>query len=284
MRSVQYKRAFITGAASGIGRAIALELARSDCHSCLIDIDEAGLARTVGDVQRLGVEAFGLVCDVGKESDIHVAIDQMLCKWPEIDILVNNAGVTYRGRSAEMATEDWQRLLAVNLNGPMQFCQRLLPVLLRRPEAHVLNVCSLLGLCGFSHFSAYSASKFGLVGYSEALRAEYLGSQLGVSAICPGFVRTPFIESVPGTGGVRRKRSTPKWLTTTAEVVARKSVRAIHRNKGLVVVTPLAHMLWWLKRLAPGWGELARPFRSRRIAPPIDTAEFAKLEMRRKSA
>ncbi len=179
-----------------------------------------------------------------------------------------NAGVTYRGRSEEMAQEDWEHLLAVNLLGPIQITQRLLPSLLARPEAHVLNVCSLLGLCGFSKFSAYSASKFALVGYSDSLRAEYLGSQLGVTALCPGFVRTPFIESVLGPHGQRRERSTPSWLCTTPEVIANRSMKAIRRNQGLVVVTPMAHVLWRLKRFMPSLFELKRIRRSRRIAIP----------------
>lgn len=245
-----------------------MSLAKAGCHTCLIDIDSLGLARTVQDIQQLGVKAIGLTCNIAERHELARTLNQVLGSWPEIDILVNNAGVTYRGRSVEMAQEDWEHLLAVNLLGPIQITQRLLPSMLARPEAHVLNVCSLLGLCGFSKFAAYSASKFALVGYSDSLRAEYLGSQLGVTALCPGFVRTPFIESVPGPHGERRKRSTPIWLSTTPEVIANRSIMAIRRNQGLVVITPMAHVLWRLKRFLPSFFELKRILKSHRVAPP----------------
>jgi 3-oxoacyl-[acyl-carrier protein] reductase len=267
MRTFRGKRAVITGAASGIGKAIAIELAKARCHTCLLDVDGTALEQTVQEVKELGVEALGFTCDVGDKDAVEAALSRTLAVWPELDILVNNAGVTYRGRSVEMVPSDWERLLAINLLGPIQICQRLLPVLLRRPEAHVLNVSSLLGLCGVSKFAAYNASKFGLVGYSEALRAEHLSSQLGVSVVCPGFVRTPFIEAVPGAQGMLRQRSVSHWLSTTPEVVARKSLQAIRKNRGLVVVTPLAHLAWRLKRFVPALFELPRLLKPRRITP-----------------
>jgi len=268
MRSFTEKHAVITGAASGIGRAIAVALSDAGCHTCLIDIDALGLEQTVNEVQKKGVKAFGLTCNIADKNEVSHTLNALVEKWPSIDLLVNNAGITYRGRSDEMAQPDWERLLAVNLLGPMQITQRLLPFLLARPEAHVLNICSLLGLCGFSKFAAYSASKFGMVGYSEALRAEYLRSQLGVTAVCPGYVRTPFIESVPGKNGVRRERSTPQWLCTSPEIVALASLKAIRRNRGLVVLTPLAHVTWRLKRFFPSLFELPRLLKSRRMEPP----------------
>lgn len=234
----------------------------------MIDIDGAGLQRTLQDIQNLGVEAISFTCNIADKRELSRTLDGLVATWPEVDILVNNAGVTYRGSSHEMTQQEWEQLLAVNLLGPIQIAQRLIPLLLARPEAHVLNVCSLLGLCGISKFSAYCASKSGLVGYTEALRAEYLGSQLGVTALCPGFVRTPLIASVPGPHGRRRERSTPRWLCTTPEVIANRSIKAIRRNQGLVVVTPLAHVLWRLKRFMPSLFELKRIFKSRRIAPP----------------
>jgi 3-oxoacyl-[acyl-carrier protein] reductase len=237
MQNLQAKRAAITGAASGIGRAIAIaiELAKAD---------------------------------IGR------AIDSMLASWPEIDVLVNNAGVAYRGNSAEMMQADWERLLVINLLAPIQICQRLLPVLLCRPEAHVVNVSSMLGLCGFPKFSAYSASKFGLVGYTESLRMEHIRSQIGVSAVCPGFVLTPFIDSVPTAGGGRRQKPPPRWFCTTAETVAKKTVKAIRRDRGVVVVTPLAQLTWRLKRFIPAVFELPKLLWDRRHDPSKDEAEI----------
>jgi short-subunit dehydrogenase len=272
MRTLRGKRAVVTGAASGIGKAIAKELAKAGCHTYLLDIDEAGLQRTVAEISQMGVEVNSGVVDLADKAAVEGTLEQMLASWREIDILVNNAGVAYRGNSAEMSEHDWEHLLRINLAAPIQICQRLLPVLLRRPEGHVLNVSSMIGLCGFPKFSAYAASKFGLVGYSESLRMEHIRSQIGVSAVCPGFVLTPFIESVPTTAGAVRKRPPPRWLCTTPEVVARKSVRAIRRNRGVVAVTPLAHLAWRLKRFVPAVFELPRLLRTRRHNPPAGSA------------
>jgi short-subunit dehydrogenase len=259
------KRAVITGAASGIGRAIAFELARAGCHCFLVDRDSSGLNDVVGQIRQFGVEAIGSVCDLSDLLQIDAMLDALLNQWPDVDILVNNAGVTFRGRTEQVSASEWQNVMAVNLIAPMQMTHRLLPRLLERPQAHVVNVCSLLGLCGFAKFSAYCASKFGLLGFSESLRAEYLGTQLAVHAICPGFVRTAFIESVPGPGGVIRERSTPRWLCTSAEAVADATMRAIRRNRRVVVLTPFAQLVWRIKRYTPFVLEMPLMRRKRRV-------------------
>jgi short-subunit dehydrogenase len=284
MRTFLGKHAVVTGAASGIGRAISLSLAKAGCDLCLIDINQAGLAGTVKEVQQLGRTSISLTCNLAVKDDLDGTLDALLASWPAIDILVNNAGVAFRGRSEEMEPSDWERLLAVNLLAPIQITQRLLPTMLARSEAHVLNVCSLLGLCGFSKFSAYCASKFGLVGYSESLRTEYQGSPLGVTALCPGYVQTPFIESVPGPHGQHREQSTPRWLCTTPEVIANRSLKAIRRNQGLVVVTPLAQVLWRMKRFMPSIVGLAGIFKSGRFDPPASLARHSELERSTKAA
>jgi short-subunit dehydrogenase len=143
-------------------------------------------------------------------------------------------------------------VLAVNLHAPIQFCRELLPSLLARPEAHILNLSSICGLVAGGRLCAYHTSKFGLMGFSEALRAEYARSGLGVSALCPGLVRTRFFETAASGRPGKPVPTPPAWICSSPQRVARKAVYAIRRNRRLVLVSPLAYALYYTKRFAPG--------------------------------
>src|SRR5262245_55871681 len=155
MRSIQQKLALVTGAASGIGRAISIELARQGANLILVDINRPLLDVTAADVRALGVEAATIAADVGRPWDIERLVDTVLARWGGLDILVNNAGIAYYGLTEHMRDDQWDRLLAVNLSGPMLLTRRLLPAMLARPEAHILNVCSLTGLVHSPRLTAY---------------------------------------------------------------------------------------------------------------------------------
>ena len=261
MRTIRGKKALVTGAASGIGRAIALRLAREGADLFLLDIDDARLFGAVDEVRRQGVEAHGRYCDVAQPSDIRAAVDAVLDRWGTLDILVNNAGVCYYGPTTCMTADRWRWVLAVNLLAPVEFIRRLLPVLLSRPESHLINVASIYGFVATPRCAAYHTTKYGLLGLSQALRLECARSPLGVTALCPGFVRTRFYESAAVPKNRRPAPLPPAWLCTSASRVADKAVAAIYRNKRLVLVSPLAHGLYHLQRIAPGltdWLALAR--------------------------
>jgi short-subunit dehydrogenase len=253
MKSVRGKRALVTGAASGIGREIALALALEGAHVYLIDIDEAALAEVVRDAQVCGVEAVGARCDLSQPEEVSAALKELMAAWGGIDILVNNAGVAYYGPTEKMTAVQWDWLLGINLHAPIQITRELLPTLLARPEAHVLNVCSIAGLVAGARTTAYHVSKFGLVGFTEALRAEFGRRGIGVTALCPGAVRTNLYRSA--ISGKKRRTvvpDPPAWLSTTPERVAAAAVRAIQKNQRFVLLTPLAHVLYNTKRFIPG--------------------------------
>ncbi|MCA9017661.1 MAG: SDR family oxidoreductase, partial [Planctomycetaceae bacterium] len=186
MRNLCGKKALVTGAASGIGREIALQLAAEGVDLFLLDIKEAELADTAETATLLGSQVFCLHCDLSDSSQVTSAVQTVLEKWDDLDILVNNAGVAFYGPTHTMTAAQWDWLLAINLLAPIQMTRELLPTLINRPEAHIVNVSSICGLVSGSRFSAYQVSKFGLLGFSEALRAEYSRQGLGVSTICPG--------------------------------------------------------------------------------------------------
>lgn len=250
MRSLKNQTAFLTGAASGIGRALAKALAVHGCHLFLVDVDEAGLRTLEQELASSQVRVFIRRCDLCDKADVSRCLQEAWTATGGIDLLVNNAGIAYYGQTEFMTQSQWDRVMAVNLLAPIQITQELLPLMMGREEPHIVNMCSVSGLVAGGRFAAYHTSKFGLVGFTEALRAEYGRRGVGVTAICPGPVATQFYASAEGPGG-KNVPSPPKWMCTTPEKVAAITVKAILRNRRQVLITPTAHGLFFLKRFAP---------------------------------
>jgi len=244
LRDFRGKNALITGAASGIGRAIALALAQEGANLWLVDKNEMGLTKTVQLAKEFEVKVSWTVCDLANPSQVTACVEAVLSTWGCLNVLVNNAGEIQYGRIHQITSEDWDRIIATNLLAPMQLVRELLPTLATQDDAHILNVCSVFGLVPFRKIGAYQASKFGLVGFSQALRSDYFRHGLGVTALCPGFVQTPLLSNLEQTS-----HHIPTWMCATAEEVARTALTAMRRNRGLVVTTPVARFAWWLTRL-----------------------------------
>jgi 3-oxoacyl-[acyl-carrier protein] reductase len=257
MRRIRGRKALVTGAASGIGRALALALAREGADLFLLDIDAAKLAATAREAESLGVAVVARPCDLAQPAEISAAVEALRASFGgRLHILVNNAGLVYYGRTDEMSLEQCRRILSVNLLAPIALVLAFIPLLMAQDEAHILNVGSIFGLTTFRKGAAYQASKFGLVGFSAALRAEYVRQGIGVTALCPGFVRTPMLESYATGASQPTRRDVPGWACMSPERVAAAAMRAIRRNRALVVVPVAARLLWWLTRLSPalvGW-------------------------------
>jgi short-subunit dehydrogenase len=279
MRQIRGKRALVTGAASGIGRAIARQFAREGVDLYLVDVNEAGLAETAAAIHDNSITVIRRVCDVSDSAAVSATVEDVRERFNGVDILVNNAGITYYGRTHEMSTDHWDRLMQINLHAHLQFTRELLPSLLARREAHVLNVCSMFGLVGMPKLAAYCTSKFALVGFSDALRAEYGREGLGVTALCPGFVTTNLFTSAPLPENSKGPKVPPRFFCTTPERVARAAVKAIRHNRRLVVVEPFAKLLTLVKRYTPGLVDfllhLGRRGRIERKMARLEAAECA---------
>jgi 3-oxoacyl-[acyl-carrier protein] reductase len=252
MRIIRGKKAFVSGAASGIGRALTLALAREGAALYLVDVDADKLAATATQARAHGVEVVTRTCNLCEPCEISAAVNAVLEAWGRIDLLVNNAGVAYYGPTHNMTAAQWDRLLAVNLLAPVQLIREFLPTLASQDEAHILNLCSIFGLVTQRKVTAYQTTKFGMVGLSLALRAEYSRGGLGVTALCPGLVRTAMLESAERGRPDKRLPLPPAFLMTSPEHVAARALAAIRRNKGIVVISPFARLMWWTMRLAPG--------------------------------
>ena len=260
MRSFEDKTVFLTGAASGIGRELARQLAALRCNLYLVDIDENGLTEVAAEVAAHGRQIRTRVCDLSKPEEI----SQMLADFDQradvIDLLINNAGVAYYGATDGMTQQRWDWLMSINLLAPIQITNHFLPQLLERPDAHIVNMCSIAGIVAGGRFAAYHTSKFGLIGFTEALRAEFGRKGIGVSAICPGPVTTNLYDAAISGREHDTVPNPPNWLCTSAERVAKLTINGIRRNKRQVLITPTAHVLFQMKRFLPGLIDFANSF------------------------
>jgi 3-oxoacyl-[acyl-carrier protein] reductase len=250
VKTIRGKKALVTGAASGIGRAIALALAREGADLFLVDIDEPGLRVTARDAEMPGSTVLLEVCDLSCPTQISACTAACLRAFGELDIVVNAAGLFDYGHDDEMNAQTWKVLMAVNLLAPIQLVRELMPALLAQKESHILNVCSILGLVPTRKVMSYQTSKFALVGYSLALRTGYTNHNVGVTALCPGLVDTPMLTR-SGPHWLKKSKLRSFALLTTPEAVARRAIAAIRRNNGIVVVPFTARFLWLVYRVCP---------------------------------
>jgi 3-oxoacyl-[acyl-carrier protein] reductase len=274
MKVLRGRTAFVTGAASGIGRAIAIALAREGVNLVLTDHDDAGLESTRIEAAKLGVTAASAICDLTNPEEISKLLERLFSTGP-LHILVNCAGIALYGQQRSVNDSDWRNLMAVNLLAPMQITTTLMNLLARSDEAHIVNMSSIFGLVPVRGLAAYQASKYGLVGFTLAMRNDYHRKNFGVSVICPGLVKTPMVEPDGPSKIYAKIPRIPGWLFTTPERVAEATVGAIKRDRGLVIVTFAAHVMWYLNRLLPGIVDLLNRegWRSRGAIIPQDEIE-----------
>ena len=180
-----------------------------------------------------------------------------------------------------MTAAQWDWLIGINLLAPIQITRELLPILLERPEAHILNVCSISGLVAGGRFAAYHTSKFGLIGFSESLRAEYGRRGLGVTALCPGPVQTNLYRQCATGQEGKTVPEPPRWLCSTVDSVAHSAVKAIRYNQRMPIVGLLAHLLWNMKWLAPDLIDFLNHFRTKKRSLVVNEVASETTESRR---
>ena len=246
--------ALVTGAASGIGRAIARALGAQGCRLVLCDIDEAGLNAISDEVNCIHRS----VVDVGDPEAMQAFAEEVHRQVPAVDILVNNAGIAVAGRLVDVPLEDWRKVVDVNLYGVIHGCHYFVPPMVQQQRGHIVNIASAAGFVAATGMSAYAMTKFGVVGLSESLRRELGPEGVGVSTICPGFIATNIMDGArmhgfDETPGLKQRlRSIVSHHGAPVELVAAAVLDAVAKNKGLVPVTTTAWALFYGKRVAPG--------------------------------
>lgn len=189
-RSLQGKVALVTGAGRGIGRSIALSLAANGASISLAARTESQLRAAQEEIEASGAEAASFPTDVSSEPDVVRLVRDTIDRFGRLDILVNNAGIGVFRLLAETTTEEWDRVMAVNVRGPFLLCREALPYLKQREQSFVINITSVVGLKGYANQAAYSASKHAVMGMTKAFAREVQADDVRVHAICPGGVDT----------------------------------------------------------------------------------------------
>ena len=189
------RRALITGASSGIGRATALAFANAGIHVALVSRSVEQLKQVASEAQKAGVEAKVYPLDLAKIDQVHEQIDSIVAAFGPLDILVNNAGIAYTGDLINTPLRDWQRVIDLNLTSVFQCIKGVLPGMRDRGNGLIINVVSVAGQQVFPNWGAYCVSKFGLMALSKTLAMEERANGIRVTAICPGSVNTPIWDT-----------------------------------------------------------------------------------------
>ena len=191
------KISIITGAAQGIGLATALKFAREGAVIIVCDVKQAGVDEAVAQCQALGAQAQGFVMDVTQRPMVDAVVAQVLEKYGRIDVLVNNAGITQDARLQKMSTEQFDRVIDVNLRGVFHCTQAVADGMVAQGSGVILNASSVVGLYGNFGQTNYSASKFGVIGFTKTWCRELGPKGIRVNAVAPGFIATPMVAAMP---------------------------------------------------------------------------------------
>ncbi len=191
------KVAVVTGAAQGIGREIALLLARKGAAVALCDVNQEGVDETARRIQEEGGSCRTFKVDVSHFQDAETVIKEAVDQLGSVDILVNNAGITKDNVLLRMKEEQWDQVMAVNLKGTFNFTKAAIRVMLRQKSGKIINIASITGLMGNAGQANYAASKAGVIGFTKAIAREYADRGITVNAVAPGFISTSMTDAIP---------------------------------------------------------------------------------------
>jgi short-subunit dehydrogenase len=258
--------AVVTGAGSGIGRALAQQLAAAGSALALADIDETGLLQTSESLLTRGALVTTHLLDVADEAGVWSFAEEVSNRHGRVTLLINNAGVALHGDFEEVSLDDFRLLMNINFWGTVYDVKVFLPVLKREKRAQIVNISSVFGMIAPAGQCAYAASKFAVRGFTEALRHELAGSNVSVSCVCPGGIRTQIARHARIGAGVTRTGHHEKaarfenLLRTSPEVAAARILRGVERREPRILIGADAYQVDILQRLRPAtyWKTLSR--------------------------
>jgi len=248
--------AVVTGAASGIGAALAVVLAARGCSLALADVNAAGLRDPAAQARSHGVTVSEHKLDVADADAVAALPDAVLTEHGRVNVLINNAGVALGGSFEQVSAADFDWLFSINFGGVVRMTRAFLPALRREPAAQLVNLSSVFGLVAPPGQTAYAASKFAVRGFSEALRHELEGSPVGVTVVHPGGVRTAIASSARRTGLSNAETEAQmavwaKFLSLDPMVAAERIVRGVELREKRVLVGRDAKRMALIQRLFP---------------------------------
>ncbi len=266
------KTAIVTGAASGIGRALAVEWGRRRFKVGVLDLDMDEARNTVDMVSSAGGVAKAFRCDVGRLEDVQAAADYFYDAWGRVGLLVNNAGVMAAGCMGEITIEEWRRVIDVDLWGVVHGCHVFVPKMKAAGGGHILNVASMAGITPPIEEAPYVAAKAGVIGLSESLKIELAPFDIGVSVLCPMGVNTRVLEHSTEVGDF----IIPMWevamknTSLSPSQIAAKVAGAVEKNKFYLIPHTTGKFFWLNKRMMPSTFLSLMAFMNRRgLARPF---------------
>jgi len=236
---LQGQVAAVTGAGSGMGRALARRLAQAGCHVAISDVDADGLAETAAELKAMDVNVHATQVDVADRAAVEAWAADTVKRFSRVNFIFNNAGVSVTGNVEVLGIQDFEWLMNINFWGVVHGTQAFLPYLRAASHGHIVNTASIFGVIAVPTQSAYNASKFAVRGFTESLRQELTDSHIGVSCVCPGGVKTNI---------VKRSRYVPQ---ETPDQAADIILQGMLKNKARILVGKDAKFIALLHRLLP---------------------------------
>ncbi len=260
------KRAFVTGAASGLGLAICEYLAERGWRLFMTDINSDRLEKVEADFNAQGVETHTLTLDVAKESELSRAASAVEQQWGGVDLVFNNAGIASAGKMETVPLEEWNRVIDIDLWSVIYGCRAFIPMLKAQRSGYIINTASSAGTLAAAEMASYNVAKAGVVSLSETLKVELSDHNIGVTVICPTVFKTQLGESIvddDGMGGKLKRQLDESKITS--EDIVKDIFSKIDKNRLYVITQKDALWGWRLKRLFPEfWLKLSCYFYVRR--------------------
>jgi NAD(P)-dependent dehydrogenase (short-subunit alcohol dehydrogenase family) len=244
----------ITGAASGLGRALALRFASAGWNVAVADLHAERGEQVVSELKALGVDALFQPCDVRELADVEALRDACLARWGRVDAVANNAGVAGSGPFDRIPFDEWQWLIDINLMGVVRGCLAFGSYFKQQRRGHIINIASMAGLLTPPGMASYNVAKAGVVALSDSLRAELAPFDVSISCVCPAFFQTNLIESTQGLTGNLFNSTLQRACaesTVTAEDIADMIFGAMQSRQYLVLTHPDTLQQWQLKKAEP---------------------------------
>ncbi|MCD0467545.1 3-ketoacyl-ACP reductase [Flavobacterium sp. ENC] len=238
MTDLKNKNALITGAGKGIGKAIAIALAKEGVNVILISRTQADVDHLSAEISSLGVKALALSADVSDITSINTAVEKALAEFTNIDILINNAGIAAFGKFLELEPAAWEKIIQVNLMGTYYTTRAVLPNMIERQTGDIINISSTAGLNGNALTSAYSASKFAVLGLTDSLMQEMRKHNIRVTALTPSTVATDLALDLNLTDGNPEKVMQPEDIAELIIAQLKLSRRVFIKNSSIWSTNP----------------------------------------------
>jgi NAD(P)-dependent dehydrogenase (short-subunit alcohol dehydrogenase family) len=247
------RNAVITGAASGLGRELAIGLARRGWKILIADINRTGMEQTLTLVRQAGGKGEVYDCDVSRPENVQSMADYCFSTWKSVDLLVNNAGVAAAGFAGDIKLEDWHWCVGINFWGMLHGCHSFIPGMKAQGGGHIINVASCAGIFSLMEMGPYNVTKAAIISLSETIRTELAPHNIGVTVVCPMFFNTNLLNNMRYVDQFQHDfaHSAFEHGRLSAEQIAEMAIKAYEKNRLYLIPQFTGKIFWILKRLSP---------------------------------